>query len=504
VSDDGTITTRTVGDVRIVAGCEGKAASVAVSIKPAPVAAVKITGLPPVVYVKMPFRLGVSATDARGQQVQPQDVAWRSSNVSIVGITPAGQATAASVGHARIIAVVDGVEASVGIDVIEPTIPKVVVVPATQPAPPAPANADFSTTAFFSSNSASDAPSVASPMPPADSVGRGRNRLFVGAGVAAVVAIAASIAVANRSRTGVSTPPLDSVVTQTAPETTTRQATTPPTAVPANTVAVQPDRKVTETTPAPSAPSTTVAKPAAVAREADAFKISVSPQAAMRVGETTTLRADVERTAGTGTAPRVAWESSRPAVVRVDPTTGVAIALAEGQTTISATVGGTRTEIPVTVLSAAVSSAAPAQPRAPVVPPQPDPSVRDTRPAAPSAEEVRAKGTDALREAANGMLGALRARNVELVTQLLADGQNADAADMLKTVKDGYGFTVGMAQVNQPQMTERSGTLDYQVNVKWVSAAGPTRTRLVTMRAEAERSGTAWTVVRHRLVSGWR
>ena len=50
-----------------------------------------------------------------------------------MSIAPTGQATASALGHARISAVVEGVEGSVEIDVVEPPLPKTVVVPVLPP-----------------------------------------------------------------------------------------------------------------------------------------------------------------------------------------------------------------------------------------------------------------------------------------------------------------------------------------------------------------------------------
>ena len=88
--------------------------------------------------------------------------------------------------------------------------------------------------------------------------------------------------------------------------------------------------------------------------------------------------------------------------------------------------------------------------------------------------------------------------------RLFADGSNGDAADLLKTMKDQFGFSASVVQINPAQMSDRLGVIDYRVAVTWVSAAGLTRTRNVNMRAEAEQRADTWTVVRHRITSGWR
>src|SRR5262249_16504077 len=71
--------------------------------------------------------------------------------------------------------------------------------------------------------------------------------------------------------------------------------------------------------------------------------------------------------------------------------------------------------------------------------------------AAPSSEEIRAKGTDALRDAASSMVAALKAKDVSLATQLFGDASDGDAMELVKTMKDQFGFAVNVVQVNQPQ-----------------------------------------------------
>ena len=102
------------------------------------------------------------------------------------------------------------------------------------------------------------------------------------------------------------------------------------------------------------------------------------------------------------------------------------------------------------------------------------------------------------------MVTALQSKDAARATQMFGDGINSDASDLIKTMKDQYGFSATVVQINQPQLVDRTGSIDYRLTVSWVSAAGPTRTRNLTLRAEAEQRGGTWTVVRHRILSGWR
>jgi serine/threonine protein kinase/uncharacterized protein YjdB len=522
IADDGTVTALNAGDVRIVASCEGKGASIAVSVKPAPVGAVKITGLPPIVYVKAPFRLAATVTDTRGRQLQ-KTVEWRSANVSVVTINQHGQATAHGVGQVRISALVEGVEGVVDVNVLEPAIPKVVVVPAAPVAPPsAPPSApraavgDLSASAIFSpqmrpasarvSATPVMAPPVITPPKPAPSRSRG---VLIGGGIGALVLVGVVATLLSKKSTPVvpadSTPAAPVVAppadTATAPQ---QQAQPPAVAVPSPA----PDSVSSKSTPAaktaaknPVAPPQnpapkTTPLPAPVA---DAFRVTVAPQGTMRVGDNATLRATVERAAGTGAMPRVTWESNRPSVLRVDASTGAASAIAEGQATVTASAGGARAEIPVTVQAAPAPVVAPAPVRQ-----NPPPAETPARPTAPTAEELRAKAETALQSAANAMAAALKAKNVSQANQLFADGQNPDAVNMLNGLKDYFGLNATVGRINPVQVADRSASVEYQLVLSWTTQVGIQRNRTLTMKAEAERSGDTWTVARQRILGGWR
>ena len=240
----------------------------------------------------------------------------------------------------------------------------------------------------------------------------------------------------------------------------------------------------------------------------DVFRISIVTQSPMRVGDTATLRANIDHTSGNGPTPRITWISNKPGVVRVDPITGGATALAEGQAVVRAIGGGARADAFVSVFAAAprttaaVATAPVPEPARSAPPPVPEPA-RSAPPPAP-VDNSRSRAADGLRESANNMVAALKSKDGAVVTRLFGDGNNADAADLLKTMKDQFGFSASVVQIDQPQIVDRSGTIDYRLTVSWVSAAGLTRTRNLDMRAESEQRGDAWTVVRHRIVSGWR
>ena len=158
------------GDLKVVASCEGKSAALPISIQPPAIGGVRISGVPQVVYVKMPFRLVAIITDGWGKQIH-RTVEWRSSNVSAVSIAPTGQATASALGHARISAVVEGVEGSVEIDVVEPPLPKTVVVPVLPPVARAISKAAPSEAAVLESVPLAEDPVLAASNAPTEPMG---------------------------------------------------------------------------------------------------------------------------------------------------------------------------------------------------------------------------------------------------------------------------------------------------------------------------------------------
>jgi hypothetical protein len=151
--------------------------------------------------------------------------------------------------------------------------------------------------------------------------------------------------------------------------------------------------------------------------------------------------------------------------------------------------------------------AAPAPVSAPVAAPvrqNPPPVETPARPAAPTAEELRAKAETALQGAANAMAAALKAKNVTQANQLFADGQNPDAVSMLNGLKDYFGLNATVGRINPVQAADRSASVEYQLVLSWTTQVGIQRTRTLTMKAEAERSGDVWTVARQRILAGWR
>ncbi|MEP7325387.1 MAG: Ig-like domain-containing protein [Gemmatimonadota bacterium] len=135
VAASGMVTGTGAGQADIVATCEGKSATVSVTVSPAPVAAVSVN--PPA----LDLQAGASAPlvavckDARGQELQGRTVAWSSSKPSVATVTN-GRVTAVGAGIAVVVATVEGKRATVDIKVTAVAAPPAPTPPA--PAPPTP------------------------------------------------------------------------------------------------------------------------------------------------------------------------------------------------------------------------------------------------------------------------------------------------------------------------------------------------------------------------------
>ena len=251
---------------------------------------------------------------------------------------------------------------------------------------------------------------------------------YVGVGIFAGVVVAVGIVATMRSNSGApSAPRTDSApalrVAQTGEQTPQAgQSPIAPVSLPTATARV-PERPASTRTHETAAPSSTESRSgdsATPKSTRDVFKLSITPQSPMHVGESATLHANIEHTSGTGPVPRVTWISNKPAVVRIDPITGAANAVSAGQAVVRAIGGGARADIFVSVLAAAPG--APGTTSAPTTAVAPAAEV--AHPAAPpTADDARTKAADALRDAANNMVAALKAKDGALATPTLCRRQ---------------------------------------------------------------------------------
>jgi hypothetical protein len=444
VSDDGVVTPRAVGETRIIAACEGKSAWVALTVYPAPVASVKITDVPTNVLANTTFRLAATITDVGGARIQ-KAVAWRSSRPSVAHIDSSGQVTATAAGDTRISAVCDGVGDSVVISVAESVVPTPISPRESQlevPQEPVAATSFFVPSGPPAMQRAVLSPASARPSPQ-DAVPRSWSLapwIVAAAGISAVVITGALLV--TRGRNTVDTATVDSSTS--AP----KQVIQPVKPQPVETTAATRGAQTGQTPPG----SQGAAQQQSTRQQTTATKAT---------GKTTGKTPQSTGTASPDTAVP-------PLISTVTPPQ-------------------TRIEIP----GATVVTTPPVRPETTAKGPPP-----------PSAEEIRAKGADALRRSVDALVSALNAKDANRVTQILGDGQNDNSSEMLKATRE-YGFAASLSPLKQPTMSDHTGALEYEIKVHWQTPVGGDRDRIATVRAEAGRSGDTWTVPRHRVLS-WR
>ena len=521
IISDGVFDATAAGSLYVTAACDGMQATIDVVIEPARVASIRVSTPPSKIVAGSTFRLAAATLDARGNSLTGHTIEWMTSDAKVASVSGDGIVTTLGPGNVKVIASCEGKTVSVAITIrgsrnSEPSAPKVVVVPA--PANPM----EYSATGILSPNSAPIAtPGQRSPTPVlspaasavhAEPVGLKNKKVWLFAGTGAVLAAMAVIAVLTRPQASPRDDPR-AVAPAATPAPVAPQAakptpvvtlpdTTARSARPSGSNAPTVEKKAAQRTDQASRGAATgkttaigATSPPVQRRDPDIFQLTIqSAPPPLHIGDRVTLRANVERTSGRAPMPRIVWESSRPDVVGIDAGTGAATAMAEGQAVIRASGGDTRAEVTVTVLAAA-PIAAPPPPTRPVVPPE-----TQTRPSGLSADELRTKAADVLRESAGAMIAAVRAKDVATVTRLFADGRNKDAQDLLNRLPDLFKPVV-TPQIAQSQISDRAGSLDYQMKLDWESAAGPPRERIYSMRVEVERTGDAWTVARHRVLS---
>ncbi|HWA56967.1 MAG TPA: Ig-like domain-containing protein, partial [Gemmatimonadales bacterium] len=286
VSPAGRVSAVAQGTARIAAESEGKSATVAITVRPAKVARVTITGAPAGMKVGDTATLAAHAFDAKSIELGGRSTAW-SVKGDAVTVTSAGQVTARAAGSARAVATIEGIQAQVDLTVAAPARPEAVteVVP---PAPPMPERArKTEPTPTPIPDTAERRVPAPAPSPTPVSGGKGK-----------LVGILAGVAVL----------------------------------VVAGYLILKP-RPATELPPAPPPP--VVAAPAAVA------EVTIAGDAgSLAIGRTRQLAARVKDASGAELTDRaVSWSSSDPAIAEVSPL-GAVTAHKAGTVTISATSEG--------------------------------------------------------------------------------------------------------------------------------------------------------------------
>jgi uncharacterized protein YjdB len=117
VTPTGVVTGVASGTATITALVEGKTGTASITVSLVPVATVSVTPASASLHVGQTVDLGASATDAAGNALTGRAVTWSTSNASVASVTVTGIVTALSPGSASITATVEGKTAAASITV---------------------------------------------------------------------------------------------------------------------------------------------------------------------------------------------------------------------------------------------------------------------------------------------------------------------------------------------------------------------------------------------------
>ena len=131
VSASGVVTGVTAGATTITATSEGKSGTATVTVTPVPVARVSVDPAQPNVTVGQTLQLRADVLAANGQPLSGREVKWQSGAPAIASVSATGLLTAVAPGNAVIFANVEGVVASTSVTVRAVAVGSVVVTPPT-------------------------------------------------------------------------------------------------------------------------------------------------------------------------------------------------------------------------------------------------------------------------------------------------------------------------------------------------------------------------------------
>jgi serine/threonine-protein kinase len=245
------------------------------------------------------------------------------------------------------------------------------------------------------------------------------------------------------------------------------------------------------------------AEPAAV------VSVSIPPHGALRVGDTVTLVAAVLD--GNGVAlpgARVAWKSSEPRLVAVDPLTGHAHGHAPGTATIVATSGPQTASSQLTVLPAelAIDTLA-----VQGYEPEPDPPERREETSAelpvsfsedPQAERRRLNAT--IMMGVQQCYDALRSKDVSRVAELYRPSKKSDKDKVNKLARilqtEEWTAIVGERVDGARQFGTKTASMEFSFQLAWKDAFGGRLTSRPTFRAEFAKNRNEWEMSSCRIV----
>jgi uncharacterized protein YjdB len=519
VGEDGVVQTHRSGSLQLVCTCEGKVATATISVGGGAVQSVFISPPPPVIEAGVPFTLEAWVVSEAGAVIDASEVSWQSSDPEVATVAARGRVKPRTPGDVTITASAGGVDASVNF-AVEPSTTGWVPPEGDdvdESVEPLTTSAIFPTAAPDFGSATPELTSSALPEPAATGEGliaaadeasfsptpkkKTSKLLLVGLPLMiAGVAVTAMLANRGGSSAGDVAPPVRDTVVGPLPGT---------------------------------------------------VSLSGAP-ATVTVGDTFTVAGTiVDSTRTPIPAAGASWRSSHPEIAAVDSVTGRVTAVAPGEVTIEATVGGKPATTRLVVAGRqsgpiARIAIAPARLRliegkkqqltanlvdsanAPVIGAVTW-QVEDTTIASIDAtgtitarkpgrtnvvatsDAVTAKvplqvvskegetDADAIRAQVGQFLTALNGRNAQRVTALYTaespqDKQNLEA--LLEALKPAANLRATALNVAAPEIGWTEATANFTVRLSWKPPTGAAKTQTVPFKATLEKGGTA--------VSSWK
>jgi serine/threonine protein kinase len=241
--------------------------------------------------------------------------------------------------------------------------------------------------------------------------------------------------------------------------------------------------------------------------------VSITPHDSLSVGDTVTLAAAVlDEHGATLPEPRIAWTSSEPRVVAIDPLTGQAQGIAPGTATVTASSGSklassqlrvVATEPALDTLTVQAYGSEPEPELGPSEEPQGtvvDPAVtfRESR----SAERARLEA--ALRTGLQHCYDALRSKDVARVAQLYRPTSKSDQDKLNKLTSilenEEWSAVIGERVDGARQLGATNAAAEFSFQMVWKDAFGGRLTSRPAFRAEFTRNGDAWELSSCRII----
>jgi hypothetical protein len=236
-----------------------------------------------------------------------------------------------------------------------------------------------------------------------------------------------------------------------------------------------------------------------------AASVLISPLGALAVGDTVTLIAAVLD--GSGAAlpdAEVAWSSSEPQVVAIDPQTGRSQAHAPGTATIVASSGSIAASSQLTVLAPEMET-----PTVQAYEPEPEPSVISSeRPPEPAPEPAltfhqdraaeRTRVDSAIRMGVQQCYNALRSKDVASIVQLYRPTNKSDEDKLNKLTRifrtEEWTAVVGERIDGARQVGDADAAAEFSFQLVWKDAFGGRLSSRPVFRAEFVKDRNEWEI----------